>query len=321
MVDKSSSRSTGTWPIDLIELIDKYSNRPIPKHVLQRKSLHLAHAELSDTDKKKIMLGQKLKEKAEECKRFCNTYYNKAWVPPQDLPSGYNELQFLEALRQAMVPIVLHKNALTNSGRYLKKDRAKHSAKCEMLYDKALKVINRRHFLPPGWLGFILGGVPRGERKGLVLLQMTEARVKDKNSFCSRAQRRSERMAGAQIGRAVQRDPVPGPAVIIDHVQEQPLQQQTILHEHILNMSIAMCEEDKKMKYMKQQMDVQDKMLNNYVKYGWDITKKEAYDVLKEKNFELLTEYNDFIEQYVKNVWNDNENTTITTNENTTNST
>ena len=59
MVDKSSSRSTGTWPIDLIELIDKYSNRPIPKHVLQRKSLHLA--ELSDSDKKKIMLGQKLK--------------------------------------------------------------------------------------------------------------------------------------------------------------------------------------------------------------------------------------------------------------------
>ena len=44
-------------------------------------------------------------------------------------------------------------------------------------------------------------------------------------------------------------------------------------------------------------------MLTNYVKYGWDITKKDAYDVLKEKNFE----------QYVKNVWNDSENTTITT--------
>ena len=84
-----------------------------------------------------------------EVRKYVQQFYNKAWVT--DLPSGYNHCQFLEALRQTMIPCVLHRNAIKSS-QSLKDDRKARSAKIDILYNNERFSTFWLDCMSPWWL-------------------------------------------------------------------------------------------------------------------------------------------------------------------------
>jgi hypothetical protein len=77
------------------------------------------------------MLGRALKIRADNFRSWITEYYNRGFVEESKLPSGYTMLQFLEALRQSLIPTALHKMAFKNSKRRIKDDRAAWAERCE----------------------------------------------------------------------------------------------------------------------------------------------------------------------------------------------
>ena len=285
-VDDATCRSTGTWPLDLVELINKHSTPNLGRTIVKRKSLALDA--LSMEDKRKFNLGNKMKTVANEVRKWVQQFYNKAWVT--ELPSGYNSLQFLEALRQQMIPVVLHRNAIKSS-RGLKNDRAARSTKIDTLYNNALKAVNRKSFLPFGWIPWILGGWPRGEKKALKILMIGTEVNRHKSSFSSRSARRAERTAGAQIGRIAK--------VPTSSADPAPPAQEKVEVQHRLIMSVDMDMKDKKMKVFKERLALEEKILDNYEKYGWIETRAKEYKEIQEQHFELQLQYHRFLRQYM----------------------
>ena len=160
----------------------------------------------------------------------------------------------MEALRQQMIPVVLHRNAIKSS-RALKNDRAARSTKIDTLYNNALKAVNRKSFLPFGWIPWILGGWPRGEKKALKILMIGTEVNRHKSSFSSRSARRAERTAGAQIGRIAK--------VPTSSADPAPPAQEKVEVQHRLIMSVDMDMKDKKMKVFKERLALEEKILDN----------------------------------------------------------
>jgi len=159
-INDATGQSSGTWPVELITLIDKTKNGKFPEFMKSRIGSQLS--DISNEEKQSMILGRALKSRAAEVRSWINEYYNRGYVQEANLPSGYTMLQFLEAMRQVMIPIAIHKKALKNSKRRVSTDRAEWAIRCELLYNKTMKTIKKFSFLPPGWLPFILLGLPRG---------------------------------------------------------------------------------------------------------------------------------------------------------------
>lgn len=180
-IDNQTSRPTGTWPVALIELIEKSKKTNIPDYMKSR--LASQCDDMTMEEKKTLMLGRALKMRADNVRSWITEYYNRGFVEESKLPSGYTMLQFLEALRQCLIPTAMHKKALKNSKRRIKDDRAAWAERCEALYNKNMKAVKKETYLPPGWIPFILGGLPRGPKKSLSVMVTTEDEVKDKTLF------------------------------------------------------------------------------------------------------------------------------------------
>jgi len=293
-VDDHTSRSTGTWPLALIDLINEHSTPNLTRTVAKRKAVDVDGTSMED--KRKIALGNKLKSIAMEVRKYVQQFYNKAWVT--ELPSGYNHCQFLEALRQTMIPCVLHRNAIKSS-RSLKDDRKARSAKIDILYNNALKAVDRKGFLPFGWIAWVLGGWPRGEKRALKILMLGQEINRNKSSFSSRAVRRAERTSGAQIGRAA--IPVNAP-LEVPEVKEAPVE---LLHRLI--MSVDSDPNDKRFKAFKERLALEEKILANYEKFGWDQSRPEEYRKLQMESFEFQVQYLSFLRRSMDAEFNEND--------------
>jgi len=158
-IDQSTGQSSGTWPVELIALIEKTKKSKFPEYMKSRVGSQLL--DLSNEDKQSMILGRALKTRSAEVRTWINEYYNRGFVEEGKLPSGYTMLQFLEAMRQCMIPTAMHKKALKNAKR-TGQERQEYAQRCEVLYDKNMKSIKKFSYLPPGWLPFILLGLPRG---------------------------------------------------------------------------------------------------------------------------------------------------------------
>jgi hypothetical protein len=229
-INDSTGLSTGTWPVELIELIEKNKKSNVPEYMKSRLSTQMN--DMSIEEKKTLMLGKALKIRADSVRSWITEYYNRGFVEEGKLPSGYTMLQFLEAMRQVLIPTAVHKKALKNSKRHLKDDRAAWATRCESLYDKHMKSIKKESYLPPAWVPCIIGGLPRGKRC-LPSMATTEDEVKDKTIFQSRSSRRAERLIGAQIGRPAQLD-APTKKAELEVKEPEAFKH---LHTHVLNIS------------------------------------------------------------------------------------
>ena len=181
----------------------------------------------------------------------------------------------------------MHKKALKNSKRRIKDDRAAWAERCEALYNKNMKAVKKETYLPPGWIPFILGGLPRGPKKSLSVMVTTEDEVKDKTLFQSRVQRRAERMAGAQIGRS---------SVSIAETKKEPDRDREHfqhVHTHVLKINSSNPDEVRLKQYqttLKHQRD----LIETFERMGKDITMKIQYDKLRDENFDLMLELDRF---------------------------
>jgi len=236
-------------------------------------------------DKKKLMLGKSLKTRADNVRSWITEYYNKGFIEESKLPSGYTMLQFLEALRQSLIPSCIHKNALNNSKRHTK-DRATWAARCESSYDSLMKKTNRQTYLPQAWIPFILGGIVRGPRKALPCLITTEEEVKDKTIFQSRTQRRAERASLASVGR---------PQVSLPKKDIQPVKDDfNHVHTHNLTITSNNNDDERRMKQYKESMKSKTALILLFEKTGRDLTMKKEYEELCDSNFNLLMEFDRF---------------------------
>jgi hypothetical protein len=178
-INDGTGLSTGTWPLELIELIEKSKKSNVPEYMKSRLSTQMN--DMTPEEKKTLMLGKALKMRADSVRSWITEYYNRGFVEEGKLPSGYTMLQFLEAMRQVLIPTAVHKKALKNSKRHVKDNRAAWAHRCETLYNKYMKSIKKDSYLPPAWIPFILGGLPRGKRC-LPSMNTTEDEVKDKTT-------------------------------------------------------------------------------------------------------------------------------------------
>jgi len=139
-----------------------------------------------------------------------------------------------------MIPIVLHRKALSNSGRYAttKKDR---SVNLDRMYNNALAAFNKKVFL--------LVGISIGEKKALKVLLVGMETNRRTAAFLSRASRRADRMANAQTGTSAaivdQQDVATVRSTRTHAVDPKDTQPEGIIHEHLLRMSINIPMKDK----------------------------------------------------------------------------
>lgn len=104
-IDNQTSRPTGTWPVALIELIEKSKKTNIPDYMKSR--LASQCDDMTMEEKKTLMLGRALKMRADNVRSWITEYYSRGFVEESKLPSGYTMLQFLEALRQCLIPTAM----------------------------------------------------------------------------------------------------------------------------------------------------------------------------------------------------------------------
>ena len=310
-IDYESTESTGTWPFALIQLIDSYSSATLSKTL---KSKWPNHTDLDVDTIKKLNLGWHLKREADDARKFAVDYYNKMWVQPGDLPSGYQPCQLIEAIRLEMIPIVLHRRALANCGRYATSKRER-SINLDRMYNNAIAHFNSKVFLPTGWIAWILGGIPVGESKALKVLLVGMETNRRSAAFSSRASRRADRMANAQIGRAGSSASVVDPQVtstvqtsIATSIKSnKDTSPEKVVHEHFLRMSLNVPVHDQRMKYLKQKIINQQEMLNNYKELEWNISKKDKYNDLIIKQMEAQELYNDLLDKAQQDLFKEDE--------------
>jgi len=295
-IDYANTEASGTWPFALITLVESYSSSTLSKTIAKRFPTNTPY----DLDIiKRLNLGWHLKKVADETRKYVVDFYNKMWVQPGDLPSGYETSQLIEAMRLEMIPIVLHRKALSNCGRYAT-NKLERSVNLDRMYNNAITTFNKKVFVPPGWIAWILGGIPIGEEKALKVLLVGMETNRRSAAFSSRASRRAERMANAQIGRA-------GTSASVVHEQDvETVQSNTvdpkdteperIIHEHLLRMSINVPLQDKRLKYLEKKMKNQQEMLNNYILLGWNVSKNQKYNELMMNQMECQETYNKLLD-------------------------
>ena len=91
---------------------------------------------------------------------------------------------------------------MSNCSRYATSKRER-SINLDRMYNNAIAHFNSKVFLPTGWIAWILGGIPVGESKALKVLLVGMETNRRSAAFSSRASRRADRMANAQIGRTL----------------------------------------------------------------------------------------------------------------------
>jgi len=137
-IDYANTEASGTWPFALITLIQSYSSTTLSKTLAQRFPTSTPY----DLDIiQKLNLGWHLKKEADEARKYAVDFYNKMWVQPGDLPSGYETSQLIEAMRLEVIPIVLHRKALSNCGRYAT-TKLERSVNLDRMYNNALVHFN-----------------------------------------------------------------------------------------------------------------------------------------------------------------------------------
>lgn len=97
-INDSTGLFTGTWPVELIELIKKNKKSNVPEYMKSRISTQMNNMTIKE--KKTLMLGEALKIRADSVRSWITEYYNRGFVKEGKLPSGYTMLHFLEAMRQ-----------------------------------------------------------------------------------------------------------------------------------------------------------------------------------------------------------------------------
>jgi hypothetical protein len=236
------------------------------------------------------------------------------WVQPGDLPSGYQPCQLIEAIRLEMIPIVLHRRALANCGRYATSKRER-SINLDRMYNNAIAHFNSKVFLPTGWIAWILGGIPVGESKALKVLLVGMETNRRSTAFSSRASRRADRMANAQIGRAGSSASVVDPqdvATVHSNIatstkSNKETSPEKVVHEHFLRMSFNVPVHDQQMKYLKQKISNLQEMLINYKELEWNISQKDKYNDLIMKQMDAQEKYNDLLDKAQQDLFKEDE--------------
>jgi hypothetical protein len=117
----------------------------------------------------------------------------------------------------------------------------------------------------------------------------------DEVLFSSRASRRADRLANAQIGHAGPSASVVDPQEVATSstVQPQAKSSEKVVHEHFLRLSLNVPLHDQRMKYYKTKKE----MLNNYKELEWNISKKDKYSDLINKQMEAQELCNDLLDK------------------------
>ena len=84
-------------------------------------------------------------------------------------PIGFFSEDEVVICKYEMIPIVLHRRALSNCGHYATSKR-ESSINLDRMYNNAIAHFNNKVFLPTGWIAWILGAIPVGESKALKVL-------------------------------------------------------------------------------------------------------------------------------------------------------
>ena len=203
---------------------------------------------------------------------------------------------------------------MSNCSRYATSKRER-SINLDRMYNNAIAHFNSKVFLPTGWIAWILGGIPVGESKALKVLLVGMETNRRSAAFSSRASRRADRMANAQIGRAGSSASVVDPQVtstvqtsIATSIKSNKgTSPEKVVHEHFLRMSLNVPVHDQRMKYLKQKIINQQEMLNNYKELEWNISKKDKYNDLIIKQMEAQELYNDLLDKAQQDLFKEDE--------------
>ena len=122
-----------------------------------------------------------------------------------------------------------------------------------------------------------------GESKALKVLLVGMETDRRSAAFSSRASKRADRMANAQIGRSGSSASVVDPqeaATVQSNIatstnSNKDTSPEKVVHEHFLRMSFNVPAHDQQMKYLKQKINNLQEMLINYKELEWNISKNK----------------------------------------------
>jgi hypothetical protein len=120
----------------------------------------------SDSHKREIFFGSKIKAAYASAKRAINSLANPLWVPPGKLPSGANVSGMLFSIRKRLWlstrALDLAKAAVRQE---FKRDSRtfKEGEHREAILQRAVTYDFQESYFPPWWLTFVYLGMPAGE--------------------------------------------------------------------------------------------------------------------------------------------------------------